>query len=406
MAALKRILFLNRSFYPDVESTGQLLTELCEELENDFEIHVICGNPLYRKAKNRGIINKSLYRNITIWRINNTRFPKKYLFARIINLISYFVPCFIRIFFFKNIACVIAETDPPLLGIIACLYSKIRNSCFIYYVQDLWPNVGIVNGQLTNRLIIKILKRTNQFLYDNSNKIIVPGRNMKVRLVEENDIPPYKIEVVENWADPNQIFPIKRKDNIFLKQSFFKNKFVVMYSGNIGLSQDLENIIYLADSLKEIDDILFVLIGEGAYKDKLINLSASRGLKNIKFLTYQDKENLKFTLSAAHVHLIPMKKGMRGYIVPSKVYGIMAAGKPFIAAVDEESEIYKMTYKFKCGINVKPSNVEELKKGVLWAYKNKQEIEKMEKKGRRALEKFYSKKICTQKFKKVIEDTI
>ena len=406
MTALKRILFLNRSFYPDVESTGQLLTELCEELENDFEIHVICGNPLYKKVKNRGIINKSLYRNITIWRINNTRFPKKYLFARIINLISYFIPCFIRIFFFKNIACVIAETDPPLLGIIACLYSKIRNSCFIYYVQDLWPNVGIVNGQLTNRLIIKILKRANKFLYDNSSKIIVPGRDMKIRLVEENNIPTHKIEVVENWADPGQIFPIKRKDNIFLKQSFFKNKFVVMYSGNIGLSQDLENIIYLADSLKEIDNILFVLIGEGAYKDKLINLSASKGLKNIKFMTYQDKENLKFTLSAAHVHLIPMKKGMRGYIVPSKVYGIMAAGKPFIAAVDEESEIYKMTYKFKCGINVKPSNIEELKKSVLWAYNNKDKIEKMGKNGKNALEKYYSKKICTQKFKKVIENAI
>lgn len=406
MSAQKSLLFLNRSFYPDVEATGQLLTELCQELENDFEIHVICGNPLYRKVTNRRLITKTRYGNITIWRINNTTLPKRYLLARFVNLFSYFFLCFIWTFFLKRLDYVIAETDPPLLASIAYVYSRIRHSGFIYYSQDIWPHVGIVNRRMTNPIITKILKAVNGFLYNKSNRIIVPGRDMKKRLEEEKLSPSHKIEVVENWADPSEIFPVKREENIFLKKHALENKFVVMYSGNIGLSQDLENIIYLADSLKRYKDILFVLIGEGASKEKLMKMSSSLDLKNVKFITFQEKKDLKFSLSAAHIHLILLKNGMKGIIVPSKVYGIMASGKPFIAAVDEESETDKIVREFHCGIVAQPSNVHELRKAVLWAFNNRERIRKMGERGRKALESHYSRKICTQKFKKIIENTI
>lgn len=404
--SLKRLLFLNRAFYPDVESTGQLLTELCQDLENDFEIHVICGNPLYRKVKNRKLINRTNYGKITIWRINNTTFPKKYFLTRFINLFSYFILCFLWTFFLKRMNCAIAETDPPLLAIVAYVNSRIRRSSFIYYPQDIWPDVGIVNRRMTNPILTKILKVVNVFLYQKSTRIIVPGRDMKKRLEEDYSIIPHKIAVVENWADPDQIFPIAREENVFLKKYALKDKFLVMYSGNLGLSQDLENIIYLADALREVKDIFFVLIGEGALKEKLVNMSASLGLRNIKFFNYQEKKDLKFSLNAAHIHLVPLKKGMKGIIVPSKVYGIMASGKPFIAAVDEGSEIDKIVREFQCGIVTSPSDVEELKKAVLWAFHNQDKIEKMGERGRIALVNHYTKKICAQKFKKIIDNIV
>jgi len=403
---LKRLLFLNRCFYPDVEATGQLLTELCENLEDDFEIHVICGNPLYRKTKTRGLVNKTQYGKITIWRTNNTTLPKKYFLARFINLFSYYILCFFWSFFIKKVDCVIAETDPPLLASVAYVYSRVRHSGFIYYSQDIWPDVGIVNKRMTNPILTKILGVANGFLYNKSTKIIVPGRDMKKRLEEKNDIPSYKIEVVENWADPSKVFPICREDNTFIKKYSLENKFVVMYSGNIGLSQDLENIIHLADMFKEHKDIVFVLIGDGALKEKLKNMSISLGLKNIKFLPYQDRKDLKFSLNAADIHLIPLKKGMKGIIVPSKVYGIMASGKPYIAAVDENSEIDRIVKEFHCGIVVKPSDVGELEKASLWAYRNQEEIKTMGEKGRKALENHYTKEICTKKFKKIVENIL
>lgn len=401
MTLKKPILFLNRSFYPDVESTGQLLTELCEGLAYDFEVHVVCGNPLYRKVKNRGLISKTDYKNIIIWRVNNTRLPKKHLFTRLINLISYFILCFYKVVFFKKVSCVISETDPPLLGLIAWFYSKLRKTPFVYYVQDLWPNVGIINQKLTHPLVIRILKRANKFLYDHAHQIIVPGRDMRKRLARENQIPMSKIKVIPNWADPEQIYPVNLRENAFYKRNF-DPQFVVMYSGNMGLSQDLENVIHAADLLKEKNDILFVLIGEGAGKKRLMDLSRSLGLKNVKFLTYQDKKDLKLTLGAAHIHLVPMKKGMGGIIVPSKIYGIMAAGKPYIAALDKESEVHQITEELNCGIHINPSDAQELKKAVVWAYNHQPEIAEMGKKGRRALEQHYSREICTQKFKQSI----
>lgn len=404
MTAPKRLLFLNRCFYPDVEATGQFLTELCEELEKNFKIHVICGNPLYRKVKKKGLIHKTYHRNITIWRVNNTTLPKKFFLSRVINLISYFIPCFLWTFFIKKMDCVIAETDPPLLASIAYVYSKIHRCRFIFYSQDIWPQVGIVNEGMTNPLITTVLKGINGFLYKKSDRIIVLGRDMKKRLEEEYFIPSFKIGIVENWAEPSKIFPIPREDNIFLQKHAIENKFIVMYSGNIGLSQELENIVNMADSLKEIKDILFVLVGEGAYKEKLIHMSKSLGLPNVKFLPYQEKEELKFSLNAAHIHLITLKEGMKGYLVPSKVYGIMASGRPFIAAVDKDCEIDKIVKEFHCGFTVSPSNVEELKSAVLRAFHNNEEIEKMGKNGRKALENFYSRKICTRKFKDILQN--
>ncbi|MFP4082411.1 MAG: glycosyltransferase family 4 protein [Candidatus Aminicenantes bacterium] len=404
MPGLKRLLFLNRSFYPDVEATGQLLTELCEELADDFEVHVICGNPLYRKVKSRKLVHKSRYQNINIWRINNTTLPKRYFLTRVINLLSYYILCFVWTFFLKRMDCVISETDPPLLASIAYVYSRIHRSGFVYYSQDIWPDVGMVNQRMTNPVLTAMLRAGNRFLYKNATTIVVPGRDMKERLRQRTQVPPHKIEVVENWADPGQIYPVDREKNDFVRKHSLRDKFVVMYSGNLGLSQDLEKIIYTAGSLREFKDILFVLVGEGASKEKLLNLADSLNLKNVKFLTYQEKEDLKFSLNAAHIHLVTLKKGMKGIIVPSKVYGIMAAGRPFLAAVDEGSEIDKMVREFGCGMAVPPSDVRELRKALLWASDHRDEIEKMGKRGRKALEDHYTRKICAQKFRNAIKN--
>lgn len=406
MLSSKRLLFLNRSFHPDVEATGQLLTELCEELSGDFEIHIICGNPLYRKVKKRGLIHKTSHHHVTVWRVNNTAFPKKVFFFRLINLTSYYFLCFLWVFFLKRMDCVIAETDPPLLASIAYIYSRIQGCPFIYYSQDIWPQVGVATGRFSYPFLVKILKKLNGFLYSQARQIVIPGRDMRERLEEEHHIPSQKIAVVENWADPSVIHPVNRKDNPFIHENSLGSKFVVMYSGNIGFSQDLENLIHAADSLKAIDDILFVLIGEGALKESLIDTATSLGLNNVKFLDYQEKKGLKYSLNAAHVHLVPLKKGMKGYIVPSKVYGIMASARPFIAAVDKGSEIDQMVEEFRCGVRIKPSDVKELENAILWAFRNGDELEKMGVRGRKAVEERYTQKICARKFKNRIENVI
>ncbi len=338
--------------------------------------------------------------------MNNTTFPKKYFFTRLINLFSYFILCFFRALSLRKMDCVIAETDPPLLASIAYIYSRLHKSRFIYYSQDIWPHAGLVNRKMTNPFLAKSLKAMNGFLYRKADRTIVPGRDMKQKLKEEFSLSSDKIAVVENWADPDQIYPVKPEDNFFLGRHSLESRFVVMYSGNIGLSQDLEKTIDTADRLKDIKDILFVFIGDGALKKKLMNMAATLGLRNVKFLSYQEKKDLKFSLNAADIHLIPLKEGMRGIIVPSKVYGILAAGKPFIAAVDEDSEIDKIVKESRCGLVVEPSSSEALEKAMLWAYNNQEKIQEMGKKGRQVLENQYTRKMCTQKFRSAVENVL
>jgi len=402
----KRLLFLNRSFYPDVEATGQLLTQLCEDLAQDFHIQVICGNPVYRRVRTLKPISKSQHGRIITWRINSTSLPKKYFWARFLNLLTYFMGCLIWALLLKKTDMVIAETDPPLLASIAYLLSRLRRSVFLYYPQDIWPEAGIVNKRLTNPVLTNILRSVNGFLYREANQIIVPGADMKDSLVKDHSLPPDKITVVENWTDPEEVYPVKREDNDFLRTHGLEKKFVVMYSGNIGLSQDLENVVAAADGLRGYEEIIFILVGEGALKEALFKMASSRKLENIKFLPYQQKRCLKYSLNAAHIHLIPLKRGMKGIIVPSKVYGIMAASKPFIAAVDEGSEIDSVVKRFGCGLVVKPSAVEALKKAVLWAFRNQEQIEMMGQQGRKAFEVHYTRAICTQKFRSLLNSLI
>lgn len=406
MPPLKRILFLNRSFYPDVEATGQLLTELCQELSKDYEVHVICGRPLYRRVKNKGIIGKEKYKNIHIWRVMNAALPKKFFLSRVINLVSYFILCFLGVFFLKKADCVIAETDPPLLASVAYVYGRIRGCPFIYYSQDIWPQVGMTTGRFSYPLLSRLLRAINGFLYKKADHIIVLGRDMKSRLEEEHRIGHAKVSVVENWADPSKIFPVEAKNNPFIGENALGQRFVVMYSGNLGFSQDLETVLETARLLKPHEGILFLMIGEGALKDKLVEMASSMGLQNIRFLSYQEKQDLRYSLGAAHVHLIPLRKGMRGYIVPSKVYGIMAAGRPFIAAVDKDSEIDLLVEEFRCGLRIDPSDAEKLREAVLWASAHLSELRRMGENGRKALENHFTPRICGQKFKTVLREFI
>lgn len=406
MPPLKRILFLNRSFYPDVEATGQLLTELCRELSGGYEVHVVCGRPLYRRVKHKGIIGRERHESIHIWRVMNTALPKKFFLSRIINLLSYFILCFLGVFFLKKADCVISETDPPLLASVAYVYSRIRGCAFIYYSQDIWPQVGVATGRFSYPVLPGLLQTINGFLYKKADHIIVLGRDMKGRLEEEHRIAPGRVSVVENWADPLKIFPVEAKTNPFIAVNALGKRFVVMYSGNLGFAQDLETVIKAARLLKDHEDILFLMIGEGALKDKLVKMASSMGLQNIRFLSYQEKQDLRFSLGAAHVHLIPLRNGMKGCIVPSKVYGIMAAGKPFIAAVDEGSEIALLVDEFCCGLRINPSDAEKLSEAVLWASAHPDKLRRMGEKGRNALENHFTPRICAQKFKAVIQEFI
>lgn len=400
------ILFFNRSFYPDTEATGQLLYELCEDLaDRGHKITVICGKSYHvNNQENKFLIQKEKYKSIEIIRVIGTTLPKQFLLFRLINLASYFLLAFIGGFLLKQRPdIIITQTDPPVSGLLGIFFSRFYKAKFIYSCKDIYPDIGIVTGKLTNPVLNFLLEKINKLSYELASKIICIGEDMKKKIVSKR-INENKIVVIHDWADTVNLCPVGKEENPFRIKNNLDNYFVIMYSGNIGLTQGLEKIINVAEYFKTKKDIKFVFIGEGAIKPKLQEMVFNRKLSNVSFLPYQPKEELKYSLGAGDLHLITFEKGLSGLVVPSKAYGILACGKPFIAWVDKSSEIDIIANKFKCGIAIASGDVTNMIRTIEWAIEHKEDLTTMGANGRRAALEFFDRKISVNAYDKLLQE--
>ena len=353
-----RVLFLNRSFWPDREATGQFLTELCDDLSIDHEVTVVAGPSYQTKDGNsRGLRLWSRERRgrVTIIRTWGTRFSKSNLAGRLVNLGTYYLLAAIVAYRLPRPDVIVAETDPPLLGALAAVLKRRWGCRLVYNVRDLYPDIAEVTDGVRSPFLLDLLRRGNDYAYERADLIVTLGRDMARRIVDKG-VPTEKVVVVPDWVDCGRIGPLA--SNPFRRS--FGNKFVVMYSGNIGLSQQLELVLEAAGRLRDDDRILFALIGEGARKNWLEERARAMGLKNVRFLPYQPLENLGESLSAADLHLIPLAPGVAGCLVPSKIYGILAAGRPFIAMMEDSAEVAQIARDNAVGFVVRPGDVDAL----------------------------------------------
>lgn len=372
-----RILFLNRSFYPDITATGQLLTELCESLVNDYkcEVTIVAGRPLSLpgdfklRAFRWGIFRRESFRGIEIIRINNTGLSTKSFFGRVSNYLTYFFWSFFSVLKIRKPDLVVALTDPPVIGLAGMWVSLFYRIPFVISVRDIFPEAS--RGLKDEHKIINLfLEGINRFLFRKAGHLAALGNLMKKR-IEEKGGRSSGISIIPDWADCDKIFPVS-KNNQFSSKNRIEGKFVVMYAGNIGASSGLEFVISGAEILKEHKDIVFVFVGEGIMKEKLAGLVAAAKLDNILFFPYQPKDSLSEVFSSADIFLLPLKKGLSGFSLPSKIYSYLAAGRPYIACVDQESEVTQITTRYNCGLISKPEDPRELSANIIWLYKNSQ----------------------------------
>jgi len=297
---------------------------------------------------------------------------------------------------------VLAWTDPPLIGLVAAMAAKTRKVPFVLDMQDIFPDVAIQLGRLTNPAIIQMLRWTARRQFSSAIRVVSLGRDM-VRRLETLGVPSKKIRTVSNWADGSLIRPLSRSSP--MREAWgFGSSFVVMHSGNIGLSQNLETVVGAAALLRTSTDILFAIVGDGAAKARLMEEATRRGLTNVRFLSFQPKESLSESLGAADVHLVSLKRGLEGFIVPSKVYGIMAAGRPFIAAVDSDSEAAQIVDEFACGIRTEPDDPGALAEGILRMREASRE--EMGRLGRLAFEQRFDRPIATTSYRELLEEVV
>jgi colanic acid biosynthesis glycosyl transferase WcaI len=370
------IAFFNRSYYPDQTATGQLLTDLCEDLVRDHgcRVSVVAGPPLAplpgQDRVRRGVVSREQYNGVDIHRATGTRLDKRRFAGRATNYMTYFASACYAGLRLDRPDVVVALTDPPIIGLAAWMAGRRFGAPFVMAFKDLFPEVTALLPDFHSDTIDAVLQRVNRFLVRRAAMNIALGETMRQRLIDDKGAPPDRLTIIPDWADTTAISPGPR-DNAFARAHGLVGKFVVMHSGNLGLSQSLETIVEAADRLKDQPDIEFVFQGEGVSKPSLQALVAARGLSNVRFLPFAPKASLGESFASADVFIVSLQRGLAGYIVPSKLYGILAAGRPYIAAVEQTCEVASLTRTHECGLVVDPGDAAQLADALMRLYRDR-----------------------------------
>jgi len=298
----------------------------------------------------------------------------------------------------KNIDVYYASSTPPINGLIMFLLKKIRKFKIVYNLQDIFPD-SLVNAKMTKKgsILWKIGRIVENITYKSADKIIVISEDFKKNIMEKG-VPEEKIEVIYNWVNENKVVNVERCNNIlFDRYNLDKDKFYICYSGNIGHSQNMEMLTEVAKSLEDYNDIGFVIIGEGAFKPRLLEIIKEKNIKNITVLPFQDYEEISHVFSLGDAGLIISKKGIGTNSVPSKTWSIMSAERPVLASFDKDSEFDRIITENNCGICVEADDAKKLKAAVIEMYENRDENIQMGKNGRNYILNNLTKEIGTNK---------
>jgi glycosyltransferase involved in cell wall biosynthesis len=350
-----KVTFFNRSYWPDTGATGQLLTELAEDLVayHGFSVTVIAGQPL----KGAPAAGREMRNGVRIIRARGTRFVPTRFIARASNYVTYFASAVIAALRLPRQDVVVALTDPPIIGL-AALAAR-RGAAFVFFCQDIFPEVASLLDDFRSTTVNRMLDRINRLLVARATRVIALGETMARRLVDSKGADPERITVIHNWADTEAISPAD-KTNVFSVAHGLDTRFVVLHAGNIGMSQNLDVVIEAAGRLRDRDGVVFLFIGDGTRREALESIVRARALTNVRFLPFQPRDQLQWTYASADVCLVSLKPGLAGYIVPSKLYPILAAGRPFVAAVESDSEVAAIAARYGCGLLAIPGDADDL----------------------------------------------
>lgn len=411
----KKMLVYANYFYPEVASTAQILTELCQGLQKYYSIKVICAVPCYTGKIEAQYKNKNYfyekYEDIEIVRVRVKEFDKKKKLNRILHILSYFFRSIFATFKVGKQDIVYTISQPPILGgILGNIGRILTKGKLIYNIQDFNPEQIMAVSYAKNKLLLKLMLMIDKHTCKKASLIIIVGHDMQKTL--ENRFHNKKVPnnvIINNWMNEKEVYPLSKNDKRvqeFRRKYGLENKFVIMYSGNIGLYYDLENLIKIIIKFKKEKDIIFVFVGEGNVKDKLVQYCEKNNVSNVVFVPYQDKQDLIYSLNAADVHLVTNAKGIKGVSVPSKIYGCLATNVPVFGILEKESEAWNIITASNCGIVVETGNYEKIEKNMHQIIKEKEKFVKQHETGRKYLEENFMKDKSITKYYEEIEKAI
>ena len=401
------VLILCQYFYPEYVSSSTLPTELAEDLvKRGLSVDVLCGVPK-EYFNGEKVAKRERYREIGIKRINYTEFDNKNKIGRIINFFSFFLAILLKFFSLFKYKCIVVYSNPPILPLIPYLISRLSRGKFIFVAFDVYPDNALKIGAIRKGSFIeKIMHFINKRVYKHSSNIVALSLDMKDYLINEKNIKSKKIKVIPNWYSEEKVNKKNTMKNAEFKQLRDEWKLVVLYSGNMGSAQDMDTILDCISQMKTSKEVLFVFTGHGNKVEYVKNYIKSNNIKNAKVYGFLLGDDYKDVLHMADICLVSLAEGIEGIGVPSKTYGYLAAGKPVISIMSDETDIARTLKNYDAGVNVLQGDYFQLVNAIL-QYKDDPELTK--KAGVNAKQLFmelYERSICTELYYKMITEVV
>jgi glycosyltransferase involved in cell wall biosynthesis len=407
MQVHKKVWIISEVYYPDEQGGGHFMTKLAEGLAHIYSVHVICG---FSRSDNDqpGLLKNEMHNNVHIERCYSTKFDKKRLLLRLINFVTVSISIFIKsLSNISNGDLVIVVTTPPSLPFVIAIVCKLVRAKCILRIEDIYPETLIATGITgSHSIVARFLSFLNKWLYNSVDQITVLGRDMERLVIEKlgrNSRENY-VTIIPNWADLDLITPGIKSSSPLINELGLINKFVVQCSGNMGRAQGIENIFRAAELLQDRLGIHFLFIGTGVKREWMKKTVQDKHLKNITILGQQPRIDQPNFLNACDIAIVSLISGMKGAAVPSRLYNIMAAGKPVIAITEEDSEVSLVIKEEQIGWVAPPDEPEKLVDIILEAYSNPEQLKHWGLRARLIAENKYTYSKGIESYHKVIEN--
>ncbi len=356
-----RVWFVTELYHPETTSTGYFLTRLAEGLACEGPVSVLCAQPTYSAHGNHAPVRETRH-GVDIRRCRSTTFHKDRLTGRLINLLTMSVTMFFAaVRDLRRNDVVIVVTNPPTLPFVILLAARLRAAHFVLLVHDVYPDVLYAVGTLKpHSIIARVAEGIARQPYRAAARVVVLGRDMKALAERKLNGQGEKIVVIPNWADVDDVVPMARDSNVLLHTLGLASKWVVQFSGNMGRTHGVEVVIEAARQLRTSSpDVHFLMCGSGArFAD--LQREANRANSNMTVLSTKPRAELNLLLNACDVSVICFRPGMAGVSVPSRMYNVLAAGKPIIAVADDHSELAQVVKDEDVGWVVPPERADRL----------------------------------------------
>lgn len=348
-----KIVFVNRYFHPDQSATSRILSDLAFRLARQgVAVSVVTSRQLYSEPQ-AALAPFELVHGVSVHRVATATRGRSNLGGRALDYATFYLAACLKLLRVLSPGdVVVAKTDPPLISIPVSMAAALRNAVLVNWLQDLFPEVAeILAPDLIPDWAARVLTSWRDRCLRRASMNVVLGQQMNTRL-RQRGVDESRIVEISNWSDPGEIAPLPSAASETRKSLGLTGKFVIGYSGNFGRAHEFDTLLGAARLLQGDDRFVFLMTGAGAKRAALEDAVQRQGLSSFVFQDYQPPERLSDSMAAADVHVVSLLPALEGLIVPSKIYGILAAGRPAMFIGDREGDIAMLLREHACGLAV------------------------------------------------------